>query len=107
MTRPEFTADEEFIIAYTKSPRAVGDSIAYLCGYIIGGAIVAGVAAYYDSVLMMLAAFIIVCGFRVYEEWFQYRWFPCWRSIIGKYEAAINLKGQTNPIDVDAGDSCD
>lgn len=56
--------------------------------YIIGGAVIAGFAAYYENVVMVLTAFVIVCGFRIYEERFQSKWLPIWRSIIDKYEAA-------------------
>lgn len=36
---------------------------------------------------MMLAAFVIVVGFRIYEEMFQSKWLPLWPFIISKYEA--------------------
>lgn len=39
---------------------------------------------------MMLAAFVMVCGFRIYEERFQNKWMPLWRSIISKYESAAS-----------------
>ncbi|MDB2686917.1 hypothetical protein N9Y42_06865 [Mariniblastus sp.] len=37
---------------------------------------------------MLLSTFAVVIGFRIYEELFQAKWLPLWRSIIAKYEAA-------------------
>ena len=37
---------------------------------------------------MLLSAVAVVIGFRIYEELFQSKWLPLWRSIIAKYEAA-------------------
>ena len=86
MSLPEFTPDEQYLIHYVKSQKAAGPH--YVWGYVIGGMILCGFAAYYDSIPMMVAAFVVVCGFRVYEEWNQSRWTPIWRSIINKFEAA-------------------
>ncbi|TWT72648.1 hypothetical protein [Crateriforma conspicua] len=90
MPLPDFNADEQYLINCIKSPNASANSGSYMWGYIIGGALVAGFAAYYENILMMLGAFVIVCGFRIYEERFQSRWMPHWRSIIEKYESAAN-----------------
>lgn len=58
-------------------------------GYLIGGAVIAAFAAYYDSVPMLLCAFVVVCAFRIYEQRCESRWTPIWRSVIDKYEAAL------------------
>ena len=88
MPLPDFTDDEQFLINCVKSPSATQQSNSYMWGYVIGGVLVAGFAAYYQSVPMMLAAFAVVCGFRIYEDRFQSKWTPLWKSIIEKYESA-------------------
>lgn len=86
MSLPDFTDDERYLINFVKSPKAGGSS--YMLGYVVGAVIIAGFAAHYGSIPMMLAAFVVVCGFRVYEECYQVKWMPLWRSIVDKYEAA-------------------
>jgi len=88
MPLPDFSNDEQYLINYIKAPNASANSGSYMWGYVIGGILIAGFAAFHDSVAMMLAAFVVVCGFRVYAERFQARWMPVWRSIIQKYESA-------------------
>lgn len=88
MPLPDFTPDERYLINAVKSPGAAGSWNSYMWGYVIGGAIMAGFAAYHESIPMLLTAFAVVCGFRIYEERCQARWLPLWRSIIEKYEAA-------------------
>lgn len=89
MLLPVFTDDEQFLINCVKSPSATQQSNFYMWGYVIGGVLVAGFAAYYQSVPMMLAAFAVVSGFRIYEDRFQSKWTPLWKSIIEKYESAV------------------
>ena len=87
MPLPNFTDTELYLINFTKSPSSTGQS-SYMWGYLIGGAVLMGFGAYHDSVPMMLTAFIVVLGFRIYEEIYQSKWLPVWRSIIEKSEAA-------------------
>ena len=98
MPLPDFTDDERYLINCAKSTAANAQTNSYMWGYLVGGAVLAGFGAYQSSVPMMLAAFVIVCGFRIYEELFQSKWLPLWRSIIAKYEAAA--LGDVDP-DVD------
>ena len=86
MPLPDFTDDEQYLINCVKSPGATQQSNSYMWGYLIGGALIAGFAAYCQNIPMMLAAFIVVFGFRTYEERFQSKWTPLWKSIIEKYE---------------------
>lgn len=92
MPLPNFNAEEQYLINGVRSSNAFGNSSSYMWGYLVGGAMVAGFAVYYDNIWMMLVAFVIVCGFRIYEERIQSRWMPYWRSIIEKYESAANSK---------------
>ncbi len=96
MPLPEFTSDEQYVIDFVKSPKASSLSIAWMCGYLSGGIVIAGFAAYLGSVPMMGTAFVVVCCFRIWEEWYQTRWLPLWRSIIAKYEAAVVDNGNAS-----------
>jgi len=88
MPLPDFTDDERYLINYVKSPNASDGAISYVWGYLLGGAALSGFGAYYGSIPMMLTAFVVICGFRIYEERFQTKWTPLWRSIIVKFEAS-------------------
>lgn len=89
MARPQFTDDELYVIKYTQSATAATTANSYMWGYVLGGAALAAFAAYYQSVPMLLSAFVVVCGFRLYEDRLQLRWVPVWQSILHKYEAAL------------------
>ena len=69
--------------------------------YVITGALLAGFAANFESIPMMLSAFVVVCGFRIYEERFQTKWVPMWQSIIAKYEAAAGVESTSAESDPD------
>lgn len=97
MPLPDFTDDERYLIDCVKSPNASGGSSSYMWGYLIGGSVIAGFAAYHDNIPMMLVAFVMVCGFRIYEERFQNKWTPLWRSIISKYESAASGTDSEEP----------
>lgn len=62
----------------------------FMWGYLFGGALLAGFGAYHEHVPMMLTALAVVCGIRIYEEWLHQKGMPLWRSIISKYEAALD-----------------
>ncbi len=102
MLLPEFTNDEQYLINFIKSQNAVGGSSLYMWSYVLGGITIAGFAAYFGSIPMMGAAFVVVCGFRIYEDWYQLKWMPAWRSIIAKYEAAAAGNGSNSTDDSDA-----
>jgi hypothetical protein len=89
MPQPEFTSEEKYLLNYLKSDSARQTSNPFLWGYLLGGVLLAGFAAYHENPAMMLSAFAVVCGFRLYEEWHQRRYQPLWRSIIQKYEQAL------------------
>ncbi len=88
MALPDFNSDEQYLVNSVKSPKAAGDYNVFMWGYILGGGLLAGFAAYLDNTMMMLAAFVIVSSFRVHEERYHRQWMPVWRSVIEKYEAA-------------------
>ena len=94
MPVPNFTADEKYVINFVKSS-AAGFVNGYMLGYIAGGLLLCGFAIYYDSIPLMVSAFLVVCGFRLYEEWYQCKFTPVWRSVLQKYETAL-MEGQQN-----------
>ncbi|MEN1681466.1 MAG: hypothetical protein AAGJ46_17940 [Planctomycetota bacterium] len=88
MSLPDFTSDEQYLISAAKADSQGRFGNTYMWSYIVSTALIAGFAAYNESVLMLASAFVVVCGFRVYEETWQARWGPMWKSIIEKYERA-------------------
>ena len=88
MPLPDFTDDERYLINCAKSTAANAQTNSYMWGYVIAGSVLAGFGAYQSSIPMLLSAFAVVIGFRIYEELFQSKWLPLWRSIIAKCEAA-------------------
>lgn len=87
MALPEFTREEQYLINTLKSQIASGSN-SYMWGYLSSGILLAGFAVYWENLLMLASAFAIVCGFRIYEDRFQSKWTPHWRTIIEKYENA-------------------
>jgi hypothetical protein len=96
MPAPAFTREEEYLISLLRGD--IQESSAFMWSYLLPGLALAGFAAVYDSVWMVLSAFVVVCGFRVYEESFAKKWKPTYRSIILKYEEAIAAGGQGGQI---------
>lgn len=101
MPLPNFTSDEQYLINCVKSPTASASASTFMWGYIVTGALIAGFSAWHENLLMMLSAFIVVCGFRVYEERFQSKWTPLWKSIIEKFETAAAAAGNPQLADAD------
>ena len=93
MPLPDFTDDERYLVTSVKSPTARAGFNSYMWGYLLGGSLVAGFAVLQESIMMMFAAFTLVCVFRVYEEHLQSKWAPLWRTILEKYEAAALATG--------------
>lgn len=90
MPVPEFSDGERYLIGFLKSKTAADSSKRYMWGYVAPCSIFAGVGAYNSDIQLVLMAFVVVVGFRIYEEVSLSRWWPHWRSIIEKYEAAIS-----------------
>jgi hypothetical protein len=102
MPLPDFTDDEQYLVNSVKSPNAAGKSNSYMWGYIIGAVTFAGFGVYHENVPMLLTALVVVVSFRIYEERYQMKWMPHWRSIIVKYEAACVAESEDrtdNPQD--------
>ena len=97
MPRPHFTDDEEYLIRLVLSPTAKLQSNAFLWGYLLGGAALAGLATFTGNFALLLSAFAVVCGFRLYEERYQAKWAPLWPSILGKYEAEVGEADAVRP----------
>lgn len=103
MPKPEFTADEQFLINYAKSPAAFKSGSDHVWGYASGATFVAGVGIYYESVYVMAIAFVVLIGFRIREELVNKRWEPTWRNIFLKYEAALETVQDDADSSEDAG----
>jgi len=85
MPLPNFSPEEQYLINIVKSSE-ISASNPYMWGYVIAGLLMCGFAAYHNSIPLLVCAFLVICGFRLYEEWYQRRWMPIWRSIIDKFE---------------------
>jgi hypothetical protein len=83
---PTFSAEEQYLVSVMRGD--VKDTSAFMWTYLLTGALIAGFAAYYENIWMMLSAFVVLCGVRIYEERWQLKWRPVTRSVILKYEAA-------------------
>ena len=88
MPKPDFTDDEQYLINSVKSTQAYRHSNSYMWGYMAGAIAFFGVSTYHGNIPLMIIAFAILCGFRIYEEWLQAKWQPLWCTIIAKYEAS-------------------
>ncbi len=100
MPFPKFNADELYLINGVKSTSVVNVNRLYMWTYVISCIIMAGFAAYLGSIPMMGATFVVLCGFRIYEERDHMKWIPIWRSVIEKYEAAAvgNFRDDTDDL---------
>lgn len=96
MPLPNFTDDERYLINWAKSTAANSQTNSYMWGYIIAGSVLAAFGAFQSNIPMLLSAFVVLVGFRIYEEHSQSKWFPLWRSVLEKYESACS-GGSTEP----------
>jgi hypothetical protein len=96
MPIPTFTPDEKCLIDAIRGDRT--QSFSDVLVYSLAGMALAAFGVFYDSVWMMLSAFVILCGYRVWEEWRQARWRPILRSIVLKYDQAIHGASEAGPI---------
>jgi hypothetical protein len=87
MAMPQFTDEELYLINFVRAEKKESNS--YMLTYLVSGLVLAGFGAYTGSIAMMMSAFVVICGFRVYEERSGSRWGPVWRSIILKYDQAV------------------
>jgi hypothetical protein len=89
MSLPQFTPEEQFVVSILKSTLPVSRFNALMWGYLVSGSILGGVAMYYSNIHVMAISLILIVGFRLYEEWYQSRWQPVYRSVVMKYESAL------------------
>jgi hypothetical protein len=87
MARPQFTAEEEYLINAVLSDKGAPDPLMW--SYIVSGLGLAGFAAYHESIPMLLSAFVVVCGFRLFEARAHRGLTVQWRSLLEKYETAV------------------
>lgn len=88
MEYPDFTTAERHLIDLVKLSPQPGESMR-MWTYILSGLVISGLAAYFQNTVMMYAALIVVCAFRIQEDREYSRWMPIWKSVIEKYEAGF------------------
>jgi len=89
MARPDFTETENALIQAVRAGAANHYSRMSMFGYLVGSLLLAGFGIANGSILMLAAALVVVCGFRIYEELIYSRAIPIWRSIFDKYDSAF------------------
>lgn len=89
MSKPNFTSEELYLINGIKA-KDTGASSFYMWHYLIGGFVMAMLGIAQDNGLLILCALALVAGYRIYEERHYRKYIPAWRSIIDKYETAID-----------------
>ena len=89
MPLPEFTREERYVLDSLKNSDMTSGYNVFMCSYLSGGILLAAFAAFYGSIPMMASAFATLSILRVYEERWNAKWLPTWRSIIAKFELAL------------------
>ena len=89
MPLPEFSEEEKYLIEYVKS-KSERSWDGHVIGILVGGVFLCFLGAWYNNVMLMICAFVVLCGFKLYEEQYQRKCLPIWRSIFAKYESAIS-----------------
>ena len=102
MPLPDFTPIEEYIVKAIKV-ESPGRGASATAGYLVACIVMAAIAVYQSNHLLMNLAFLVLCVFRIYEAYAQWKWHPYFRSVIEKYEAAI--QSQSINADNEAGDA--
>jgi hypothetical protein len=87
MKRPDFTDAEQEAIKRLMDFR--GDPSGFVSAYLGAGFGFFLVALLLGSMWMLAVVLLFVCCCRLYEEWHYRPTVPMWKSVIGKYEAAI------------------
>jgi hypothetical protein len=94
MPYPDFTDDERYLIASARySPQMVGSPTTW--GYLIPSCILFTYAVYNQSFNAMIAAFLVIGAFRLWDIAYEHRWSKVWGSIIRKYDAALAMNEAT------------
>jgi len=87
MRRPNFTREEQYFVDWSKSSAGTHKSDMWM--YLVPTALIAAFAVFFESTMMLGCAFVVICFFRVKEDFDQRKWAPIWPSIIAKYEEAL------------------
>ena len=88
MPLPTFTAEEQYLLSSIRMSRRRPFNY-YTWAYITACLVMCGFAVHEDNIELMAFVFVALCGFRLYEERSQHKWWPVWNSVIDKYEAAL------------------
>lgn len=96
MPLPEFTRQERYVLDSLRNSDVTSGYNVFMWSYLTSGILLAVFAAYFDSIPMMASAFATLSLLRIYEEHWNSKWLPTWRSIIAKYETALTESGKNN-----------
>src|SRR5688500_4878711 len=83
-----FNADEQYLINYIQSQSASRWN-PFMLGYLLPAIVLCLFGAYNSNFALIVCAFVMMCGFRLYEEHHQRKWAAILKSIVEKYEAAL------------------
>lgn len=85
---PEFTDEEQYVVSFYKSqqPTGVLSALSNDLPYLVPNLIIAGLGVYFESIAVLVAAFIVLVGFKAREAYYQPRYHEITRSILFKYE---------------------
>lgn len=86
---PEFTPEEQYLIQYLRSPGTSKSLFSQMIAYIAGAITLAAFGIYHSDVAIISAAVVLLVGLRIYEGVIQSKWLPVWRSLISKFESAL------------------
>jgi hypothetical protein len=94
---PEFTPEEQYLIAYYKSgyEESISDWLGGEAAYLLAVAIMLAMAFYVDSIVLAASASVVYAMLKLRESIHGPRWKRLMRSILQKYEA--ELTRQTVP----------
>ncbi|HYW81457.1 MAG TPA: hypothetical protein VE890_17865 [Thermoguttaceae bacterium] len=90
MSKPDFTPEEQYLISSAKT--AAGAGLLFDLAYLLPSVLLAGFGVYTDEIGVVVVAFAVLVGFKVFERSHARKWDPVWKRIFQKYDEAIEGK---------------
>jgi len=91
MARPSITPEEQYLISSAKTAGESG--LLFDLAYLLPSVLLAGFGVDSDAIGVVLVAFAILVGFKVFERCHSRKWDPVWKSVLQKYEEAVESDG--------------